>query len=279
LPHIAVGGSFTTEFLVINAGSSPGTMTLAFFDDAGKPMSVNFPTIGNVTSLVTKTPLAPGGSIFVEASNPTGPTRSGSVVVTATAGMSVTAIFRSKASDGKYYEASVAPTGGNTRFTMAFDATTFSPTGDSIYTGIAVVNTDTKNASTIACTATDYYGDTISNAVSIPSLPPGGHWANYLFPALNGKRGTLDCSANTKVGAIGLRFLGTNAFSSLTVVESAAADTPQPGTTTVPAWLVGTWADSAGDRLTFYSDGRLKNVVNLYGDLLLTVHSRLRRMR
>jgi hypothetical protein len=265
LPHIAVGGSFTTEFLVINAGPNPGTMTLSFFDDAGKPMALNFPALNiSATGLTTKAPLSPGGSIFIEASNPTGPTRGGSATITATAGMSVTAIFRSKAADGRYYEASVAPTNGNTRFVMAFDATTFSPTGDQIYTGIAVVNADSRNSSTIACTATDSSGAVISNALSIPTLPPGGHWANYLFPALTGRRGTLDCSASTRVGALGLRFLGSNAFSSLTVVESATSTTSTPGTTQ-PAWLLGVWVDSAGNTLTFYPDGSVESVVWLQG--------------
>src|SRR5689334_21725135 len=154
LPHIAVGGSFTTEFLVINSASAPGTLTLEFFDDAGKPMALNFPSLGtSASSLVTKSPLPPGGSIFIEASNPGGPTRSGSAKITASAGMSVSAIFRSKAADGKYYESSEAPTSGSTRFTMAFDATTTSPAGDQIHMGIAMVNADLANPSTITCTA------------------------------------------------------------------------------------------------------------------------------
>jgi hypothetical protein len=150
---------------------------------------------------------------------------------------------------------------------MPFDATTFAPTGDQIYTGVAVVNADSAKSATVNCTATDPSGAVIPNALSIPTLPPGGHWANYLFPALMGKRGTLDCSASTSVGAIGLQFLGTNAFSTLTVIESAASTAPGPGTTTVPTWLLGKWANSAGDTVTFYSDGRFESVVNLYGGL------------
>src|SRR5215831_7145457 len=58
LPHIAVGGSFTTEFLVINAGASAGTVTMSFFDDAGKPMALNFPELNASTNvLATKSPL------------------------------------------------------------------------------------------------------------------------------------------------------------------------------------------------------------------------------
>jgi hypothetical protein len=40
-----------------------------------------------------------------------------------------------------------------------------------------------------------------------------------VFPALSGLRGTLDCVSNTRVGAIALRAIGTNAISSLPVVQ------------------------------------------------------------
>jgi len=45
------------------------------------------------------------------------------------------------------------------------------------------------------------------------------HWANYLFQTLQGKRGTLDCSSNTKNGAIGIRALG-DSISSLPVIAT-----------------------------------------------------------
>ena len=41
-----------------------------------------------------------------------------------------------------------------------------------------------------------------------------GHWANYLFPA----RGTIECMSANTIAGLGLRFIGTNAFSSLLVV-------------------------------------------------------------
>jgi len=66
--------------------------------------------------------------------------------------------------------------------------------------------------------ARDQGGTVIANAVPIPAVNPLGHWANSLFPALTGKRGTLDCSADTLVSAIALRVIGTGAFSSLPVI-------------------------------------------------------------
>ena len=50
-----------------------------------------------------------------------------------------------------------------------------------------------------------------------PTLNLLGHYANYLFPSLMGKRGTLDCNADTLVSAIALRFIG-DAFSTLPVI-------------------------------------------------------------
>ena len=40
----------------------------------------------------------------------------------------------------------------------------------------------------------------------------------YAIPALTGKRGTLDCTADTLISAIALRFIGTDAFSTLPVI-------------------------------------------------------------
>jgi hypothetical protein len=116
---------------------------------------------------------------------------------------------------------------------MPFDATIFSGTGAQIYTGIAISNMDTAKSAQIACTAKNEAGAVIANAVSVPVIVPLGHWAGYAFPALLGKRGLLDCTANTTVAAIGLRFLGSYAFSSLTVDLLAATTTGQPGLNTV----------------------------------------------
>jgi len=105
---------------------------------------------------------------------------------------------------------------------MPFDATVFSDTGAQIFTGIAVSNMDTANSAKIVCTAKNDTGTVIANAVNVPVLAPFGHWAAYNFPALLGKRGLLDCTGTTTIAAIGLRFLGSNAFSSLTVDLSVA---------------------------------------------------------
>ena len=107
---------------------------------------------------------------------------------------------------------------GYSGFIIPFDASTFPPTGGSLYTGFAVANLNPSQAVHVMCTARDQWGTVIPNAVTIPELKPSGHYASYLFPALTGKRGTLDCTADTLVSAIALRSVGTDAFSTLPVI-------------------------------------------------------------
>ena len=69
-----------------------------------------------------------------------------------------------------------------------------------------------------AVSARDQNGVVIPDAVPVPELSSFGHWANYLFPALTGMRGTIDCVSSTSVAATALRFIGGSAFSSLPVI-------------------------------------------------------------
>jgi hypothetical protein len=112
----------------------------------------------------------------------------------------------------------VAAGGGYSSFRIPFDATTFTAANAPFYTGFAISNLNPSASAHVTCVARDQGGTVIPNAVTIPTLNPLGHWGDYLFPALAGKRGTLDCSADTLVSAIAFRFIGTSAFSSLPVI-------------------------------------------------------------
>ncbi len=120
-----------------------------------------------------------------------------------------------------YFEAAVPSNAGSNEFMIPFDAATFAATGDRFYTGFAVANLDATNQATITRIARDPNGTLIPNAFTAATGPlvlaASGHWAGYLFPALAGKRGTIDCTSNTTIAATALRF-GTNAFSSLPVI-------------------------------------------------------------
>ena len=178
------------------------------------------PVSGQSTAGTTFTGTVPaGGTGYYEVGNITAsPGVSGSVVITSNTFIVVQAIIRHLSSAGVYYEAADATTTGNFEIKTAFDATTFTPTGQQIYTGFAVVNTDQVNQATLTCTATDSNGNAIANAFPSLTLPPQGHAAQYNFPALLGNRGTVDCSSTTRVGILTLRFIGNDALSTLPII-------------------------------------------------------------
>ncbi len=122
---------------------------------------------------------------------------------------------------GHAFALDVAYAGGTLEFVVPFDASTLTGTNVPLYTAIAIANLDPNNSANASCIARDSQGVTIPNAVSVPTLNPRGHWSDYLFPALTGKRGTIDCRANTAISAIAFRFIGTtnSIFSSLPVVS------------------------------------------------------------
>jgi hypothetical protein len=216
LPHFAAGGGFVTDFIVINNSAQAAQFSINFYNDAGAPASLPFNGLGSISTL---TDALPGfGTGFYEAGNAQSALQAGWGLIKADPSITIQAVFRNRTADGTYFEAAVPAYPGSSGFRIPFDATTFPPTGDPLYTGFAVVNLDSKNPATVTCTARDFRGNVIPNAITIPGLNPLGHWANYLFPALTGVRGTIDCTSSNAIAGIGLRFIGTNAFSSLSVV-------------------------------------------------------------
>jgi hypothetical protein len=213
LAHVAAGGSWTTGVFVINTGTQAANYSIAFHDDNGNPIVLPF-TTGSTNTLSGTVPAR--GSFYIEASNPAIALQSGWGQITASPGIVVQALFRNNV-DGTYYEAAVPSSSGSAEFLIPFDATTFAPTGDPLYTGFAIANPN-QTAANVTCTARDSSGNIIPNAVVIPSIKPLGHWANYLFPALAGLQGTIDCVSATKIAATAFRFIGANAFSSLPVI-------------------------------------------------------------
>jgi hypothetical protein len=87
-----------------------------------------------------------------------------------------------------------------------------------MYTGFAIANLNPSATAHIVCTARDQAGVTVPNAVSIPVLSALGHYTGFSFPALAGKRGTFDCTADTLLSALALRAIGGDAISTLPVI-------------------------------------------------------------
>jgi hypothetical protein len=221
LPHLAAGNIWTTGFYILNTGIVPATYAINFYGDSGSPVALPFAN-GNATSLTGTLPAQ--GMTYVEASNSAAALLEGTGLISADPTITVQALFRDSAGGGIYYEASVPASGGDLGFAMPFDFTTFAPTGAQLYTGLAIGNLDPANAATVTCVATNQAGVVIPNAVTIPQLPPLGHFAGFQFPALYGTSGTLTCLSNTLIAALGVRSLGTT-FSTLPVQNSRAVST------------------------------------------------------
>jgi hypothetical protein len=217
LPHFAVQDTWTFRVSVVNTGTKAANFSVAFYDDNGKSISLPFTT--GSTSVLSGT-IPAQGSAYYEASNPQGPLISGWGQVAADSTIVIQALFRNKVA-GNDYEASVPNNAGSKEFEIPFDFTTAD--GAQVYTGMAIANLDPNNSATLTCSARDATGAVISAAFDLsdrpPLLTPLGHWSGYLFSGLLGQRGTIDCVSTTTVAATALRFLGANAFSSLTVIN------------------------------------------------------------
>jgi len=214
LAHFAVGSNWTTGIFVVNTGSSAAQYALSFYDDNGSPTTLPFPS--GSTSRLTGT-IAPNGSAYLEAANPSAPLVTGWVQILADSNIVVQSLFRNSLNRTQY-EAAVPSSTGSREFQFPFDATNFAP-GIPFYTGIAVANLDPNGSANITCTARNQSGATIVNGLTVPTLRPLGHWAGFQFPLLGGLRGTIDCASSTNVAPVALRFIGTDSFSSLPIVN------------------------------------------------------------
>jgi hypothetical protein len=213
LAQLTAGGGLTTGFFFLNTGNAPANYSMNLYGDQGNRIAMPF---ANGTSNQLAGAIPAHGLVYYETINPQLPLQQGWGLFAADAPIVVQALFRN-AVNGTYYEAAVPSTpGGINEVVFPFDATTFAATGQPLATGVAVANLNTFTAN-ITCLASDQNGIVIPNAIQIPALPPLGHWAGFQFPALNGKRGTIDCTSNTNISATALRARGS-ALSSLPVV-------------------------------------------------------------
>ena len=216
LPHVAAGGEWTTSLFAVSSSTAAATFSVSFYGDNGSSIALPFTGGGNLSALTDSVPAQ--GRKDYEAGSASSPLQGGWGLLVAEKSITSQAAFRRATVGGIFYEAAVPASEGYSGFVIPFDASTFPPTGGPMYTGFAIANLNPIAAAHVTCTARDQWGTVIPNAVTIPTLNPSGHHANYLFPALTGKRGTLDCTADTLVSAIALRFVGTDAFSTLPVI-------------------------------------------------------------
>jgi hypothetical protein len=215
LPDFAVGGIWTTGFFEINSGSQPAPYSITLYSDSGALLPLKFT---NGTMSVVNGTVPANGSAYFEASDPTGSVQQGWAQVTAGPAVVVHALFRDHQPDGTYYEAAVPSNPGNSKeFLAPFDFTASSAPAVQLATGLAIANLGTQ-AAIVNCTTRDSNGSIIANAVQVPTINALGHWAGFSFPLLNGLRGTIDCTSNTNIAGLAVRYFGTQTFSSLPVL-------------------------------------------------------------
>lgn len=214
LPYVAYGNVWTTGVYVVNTGDTPASYDIHFYNPDGSAAIVPF--TGSTSTSLNGT-LPAHGMAYVEASNAAASTFStASGLISADPTVSVQALFRD-ASNGIFYEASVPSALGANEFTMPFDFTTFAPTSQQLFTGIAISNMSPTGSSTVTCNAVNQSGTSIPNAVTVPQIAPLGQFSGFAFTPLYGLRGTLKCSANTRITGLGVRSLGST-FSTLPVL-------------------------------------------------------------
>jgi sugar lactone lactonase YvrE len=217
LPHLAFGGEWTTVLSAVSSGTGEGSYSISFYGDNGASVALPFTGwLGNLSRLTDSVPAQ--GMQYYEAENPSAPVQAGWGLVATDASVTFHAILRRRTADGHFYGAAVPSSGGYSTFVVPFDATTFAPAGMPMFIGLAINNFNPSVAANVVCTARDQLGAILPNAISIPSLSPLGHYSDYKYPALTGKRGTLTCTADTLVSAIALRSIGSDAFSTLPVI-------------------------------------------------------------
>jgi hypothetical protein len=270
LPHFAAGGTWTTGIFVLNRGAVPAQFSIAFFDDNGQAVTVPF-TGGATNALSGMVPAQ--GSAYFEASDPQGALIQGWGQITADPSIVVQTLFRNRAGE-TYYEAGVPSSTGSKEFLIPFDATTLAATGAPFFTGFSIANLEPTSA-TITCTARDANGNVIPSAVPVQQLSGLGHGGGYLFPALRGQRGTLDCVSNTNVAATALRFIGNTAFSSLPVINkplpapdasvAALSHFAAGGTWTTGFFVLNTGTQPANFSIAFYNSSGQSAVVPFIG--------------
>jgi hypothetical protein len=215
LTHVAFGGQWTTDLVALSSETNPGSFYVSFFGDTGAAVALPF-TVGDLSTLTGTVPAQ--GRKDYEATNPAVADQGAWGLVTADGSLTLQAVFRRRTADSTFYEAAVPTSAGYSSFIVPFDATTFAPTGVPMYTGFAIVNLNPSATAHIACTARDDLGTIVADAVSLPAVSALGHYTAFSFPALVGKRGTFDCTADTLVSALALRAIGGDGISTLPVI-------------------------------------------------------------
>jgi hypothetical protein len=206
LPQFVHGGGWYTALYFTNTGSASVSFPVAFFADAGTPLSV--PSVGGSSTTVN---LSSQGTTIIEAPN-AGSLAQGYVSAVLPSGVVGYSVFRQSVPGIADQEAVVpfSPVGTSTA-TLIWD--------DTVYTTAVAIANPTNNAETVTITVLDSSGTLIGS--SSVSLPANGKTEAALrtLPGLTGMVGNRGSASFTvtpggSITVLGLRFNGS-AFTSI----------------------------------------------------------------
>ena len=216
MAQVALGGGWQTTFTLINTGTSPAQAQLSFFGDDGSALSLPLTIVqsgtATTTSSLTQT-IAPGNQLVIVTST-ADPQISveGSAQLTTTGNIGGFAIFRYNPAG----QEAVVPleTRNAEAFLLAFDNT------NGLATGLALANVSNQ-AINVPVVLTDDTGANLGTATI--SLPAHGHTSFMLagtYPAVAGKRGTVefDTPPGGQISVMGLRATPSFAVTTIPVL-------------------------------------------------------------
>jgi len=207
-PFLAAGGDgWQTTFVLVNAGTTPASATLSFYDPNGhsQALPVSYPQTGPaITSVSSITQnLAAGASLTVLSAGTPASLAEGSAQLTTSGNVSGFAVFRRTTT---FQEAVVPMESRNApAYLLAYDNT------NGIATGISVSNVTAGAGNVIVPVTTR---DDMGNVLGTHSLTlnPNGEFSGnpgtaMLWPEVANLRGTIefDAPAGAQIGVLGIR--------------------------------------------------------------------------
>ncbi|MBM3817988.1 MAG: hypothetical protein FJW14_03055 [Acidimicrobiia bacterium] len=203
-PHIADGGSYRTEFVLVNPTNAATTATMSFFGPDGSPLAL--PVRGG-TSTGLAISLPPRGVERVVTAGTAAETRWGWARLTSPAAIDAIVVLQSMTDGAIRSEAAVWAASPAIRLRV------YVSNAASTESGIAINN---PNDSSVATTILlrDASGQVVASTA--PTLPARGYLAQFvrqLFPGFEEFEGTIDVETNGgPLGALGLRYENATVF-------------------------------------------------------------------
>jgi hypothetical protein len=207
-PQVADGGTYRTNFILVNPGAADTTAHLEFYGDDGKPLGL---MIGGSSKASTDIAVKAHGVARLLTDGTTPSTSAGWVKVTSPAALGGSAIFQTLSRSTITSEAGVAASPMGTRFIVYVE------TVASAYSGLAISN---PNSAAVDVTLKLRNSAGIQVDTTTLRIPALGHVAGFFtqwFGNYPEFEGTLEVVASSPVNAVALRYDGA-IFATLPVI-------------------------------------------------------------